>query len=145
MEAVRSAAAQVLGLEEAGDVSKSVPKMIIVAPACNYCTLEGSTVLAGEVDLVARAMSMQRAHRAYPITGAICTAAAVSIEGTLLWEVAGGATASEVRIGHPAGVMPVSVAVEREGTLRIAHVTVLRTARRLMAGHAFVPRRVWDP
>ena len=148
LEQIRSVAAEMIGLvEEVGGVkkiSKAVPKIIVVAPPQNYHASNGREVKAHEVNLVARAMSMQRAHKAYPITGAICTAAATLMEGTVPWEVASGLELGRVCIGHPMGVLPAEVMMEhkRDG-YHIERVTLARTARRLMTGYAYVPNSVW--
>ena len=85
---------------------------------------------------------MGRAHRAYALTGAICTAAAAYIEGTLVNRIvreARGEVPRTLRIGHPAGVIEVEAEVEDGELLR---ATVIRTARRLMEGFVCVPERV---
>lgn len=148
LEQIRSTAAEMIGLvEEVGgvrEVSKAVPKIIVVAPPQNYHTSNGREVNADAVNLVARAMSMQRAHKAYPITGAICTAVAVLMEGTVPWEVASGLKSGRVCIGHPMGVLSAEVLMERKrDSYHVESVTLARTARRLMTGYAYVPNSVW--
>jgi hypothetical protein len=148
LEQIRSSAAKMIGLVEeileVRKVSKAVPKIIVVAPRQGYSTSDGREVKADEVNLLARAMSMQRVHKAYPITGAICTAVAALMEGTVPWEVASGPESRRVCIGHPMGVLPTEVAIEKEGDgYHVERVTLTRTARRLMTGYAYVPNSVW--
>ncbi len=149
LEQIRSTAAEMIGLVEEirgiRKVSKAVPKIIVISPPQGYHTLDGREVKADEVNLVARAMSMQRAHKAYPITGAICTAVAALMEGTVPWEVASGLKSGRVCIGHPMGVLPAEVIImerKRDG-YHVERVALSRTARRLMTGYAYVPNSVW--
>jgi 2-methylaconitate cis-trans-isomerase PrpF len=86
---------------------------------------------------------MQKFHHATPITAALCTAAAVHLDGTLASEVArlgpsSPAAQRVVRMEHPKGMVEATVELEGD-TVRSAGV--VRTARRLLAGIAFVPRR----
>ena len=149
LEQIRSSVAEMIGLVEEvrgiKEVRKAVPKIIIVASPQDYHTADGREVNADEVNLVARAMSMQRVHKAYPITGAICTAVAALMEGTVPWEVASGLKSGRVCIGHPMGVLPAEVIImerKRDG-YHVERVTLSRTARRLMTGYAYVPNSVW--
>jgi 2-methylaconitate cis-trans-isomerase PrpF len=88
-------------------------------------------------------MSMQRPHKAYPITGTICSGVAAHLEGTVVHEKVPQANLSAVRIGHPAGVLRVDVALEKvNGDLRVQHAIVERTARRLLGGYAHLPDEV---
>ena len=102
----------------------------------------GRTPPAIEVRVLAT--SMQRVHHAIPITGALCTAAALRLPGTVAADLAAAgrdAAASGsgvVRIGHPKGVVEATVDIDAEaGDVRA--VGVVRTARRLLAGTAYVP------
>jgi 2-methylaconitate cis-trans-isomerase PrpF len=144
LEEIRGRAAQRISLvddwRKAAQSSPSVPKMVLISQPTSYQTSDDATILAGDIDLVARAMSMQRAHRAYPVTGTICTGVAAQIEGSLVYETVGEGTLSELRIGHPAGIISINVSVERaDGSLTVQHAEVERTARRLLAGYAHVP------
>ncbi len=85
---------------------------------------------------------MGRVHRAVPLTGAMCTAAAARIDGTLPNRLApGGAAEDEVRVGTPSGVIPVGAEVARNGSgdWHAAYCRVFRTQRRLMEGWVLVP------
>jgi 2-methylaconitate cis-trans-isomerase PrpF len=150
LEEIRGKAAQRIGLvhdwRKATGRSPSVPKMIIISQAASYQTSEGATMKRSQVDLVARAMSMQKAHKAYPVTGTICTGVAAQIEGTLVQEVTDGSPLSQVRIGHPSGIISVRVSVEQsEGDVTVRRAEVERTARRLLSGYAHVPNRGIPP
>jgi 2-methylaconitate isomerase len=93
-----------------------------------------------DVDLVTRVMSMGNCHRAVPLSVAMCTAVAARIESTVVRECARGQPRDDLRLGHPSGVLPISARVTtRDGEPFAEHVTVYRTARRLMEGFVRIP------
>ena len=140
LEEVRRAGAAALGIRGVQDPPPAVPKVAAVAPPAGFTTSGGQRLDAGGSDLLGRCVSMGRFHRTYPISVAMATAAAARIPGTLVARCASGG-AGPVRIGHPAGVMPVECSVERRGGgWRVRSVTTYRTARRIMEGHVLVPR-----
>jgi hypothetical protein len=144
LEAIRAAAAVRMGLartaDEATRTSPAVPKIALLAAPAPYRTLAGTPVDPSGVDLVARVVSMGKTHRAFALTAAMCLAVAARVPGTLAHALA-AASAGDVRIGHPSGVLPVAAVVERgaDGTPLARTVTVYRTARRLMEGAVLVP------
>jgi 2-methylaconitate cis-trans-isomerase PrpF len=72
------------------------------------------------------------------MTAALCTAAAAQIPGTTVHSVA-TATAGPLRLLHPKGVVESSADVVVEGPdVVVRSVGAVRTARRLMTGHAHV-------
>ena len=148
LEGVRDQATVRLGLAtdvaDAHQRAKAIPKVVMVGPATGYETTRGSTVSADGVDLVARMLSMGRAHRTMAGTAAICTAAAAAVDGTIVHEVArpSAAPAGVVRIGHAAGTLDISVAAERRADgWHVRSVCTYRTARRIMDGRIYVPSR----
>jgi 2-methylaconitate cis-trans-isomerase PrpF len=152
IEAVRAHAAVRIGLaqtaSEATAASPGVPKIAFVTGPKSYAASGGRTVGAEQIDLAGRIMTMGRLHRAYALTGGICTAVAAQVEGTLAHAAAraGGPGERTVRIGHPSGIMEVGVDVRRrDGAWVVEKVTTRRTARRLMEGVALVPAPVWTP
>jgi 2-methylaconitate cis-trans-isomerase PrpF len=152
IEATRAAAGVAIGLaatpEDATHRVPSVPKIALVTTPRSYTLLDGAVRQATDVDLVAKIMSMGRAHRAYALTGAICTTVAAGIPGTLVHAVAGdrARAGGAVRLGHPSGVTALSASVRQDGERwRVDKVSVTRTARRLMEGHVYVPERVLVP
>jgi hypothetical protein len=135
LEAIRVEAAGRMGITG----SASVPKVAMVAPAIGFTGLDGNTYDAGAVDLVARVISMGNCHRAFALTAAMCAAVAARIEGTVVHECC-GSNVGDVRLGHPSGVLPIAASVSaRDGAPWARHVTVYRTARRLMEGFVRVP------
>jgi 2-methylaconitate cis-trans-isomerase PrpF len=147
LEKIRGEAAKTLGLVEKAEdsawKSPTVPKMTIVAPPADYESLPGRKIQAEGIDLLGRMMSMQRPHPAYALTGAMCTAAAAVIPGTIVYEVRRKeADLRRLRIGHPGGVLEAGVDYEEgpAGPL-IQSAYGFRTARLLMKGTACYWRR----
>lgn len=146
LESIRAAAAVKLGLadspQEATARTPAVPKVGVVAPARTYSTSSRLDVSAGAVDLTARLMSMQKPHPSYPVTGAIATAAAAAVPGSLIAQVCTSVLATEapqlLRIGHPLGAMHVRVKTHPTDSIAyVESVEVGRTARVLVEGRAF--------
>ena len=135
LEAIRVEAAERMGIPG----SAAVPKIAMVAEATAFAGLDGNAYEAGAVDLVARVISMGNCHRAFALTAAMCLAVAARIEGTVVRECC-TSPAGDVRLGHPSGMLPIAASVTtRDGVARAEHVTVYRTARRLMEGFVRVP------
>jgi 2-methylaconitate cis-trans-isomerase PrpF len=150
LERIRCAGAVAMGIsdsaEQAASNSLAVPKIAIVAPPRTYQSASGAAIGGDEVDLLARILSLQRAHRSYALTGAIATAAAAAVPGSVVAEAAGQARreGGRLRIGHPAGTMALEVvSAPLNGSAQIVKVIAERTARRLMEGSVFVPARIF--
>ncbi len=146
IEMIRAAAAVRIGLaetpEEASARSQAVPKVAFVSPPAAYTTVSGRELKKEEMDLCARIMSMGKLHRAYALSGGVCTAGAACIEGTVVYEAVPGSGREEIRIGHPGGVMEIETVMDKqEGNYVFREARSGRTARRLMEGYVFVPRR----
>ncbi len=144
LENIRGMAAYRLGFVKdprtAAALSPAVPKMTIVARAKDYRTSSGELVRADEIDFLGRMMSMQKTHKSYALTGAVCTAAAAVIEGSVVWGAARpGFDPRNIRIGHPGGIIQAGVDKERgeDGSLTIPWAYGFRTARLIMSGTAF--------
>ena len=148
IERVRAQAGVVAGIvetsEEATLTSPSVPKLTFVGAPRDYHRTDGSLQPAGETTLRAAMMSMGRLHRSYALTGAICTAVAAALPGTLPHE-ASASDGGESLIGHPAGVLPLSAeVVQQNGGWHVPYVSAFRTARRLLEGSVLVPDEYLD-
>jgi len=151
LEAIRSRGAVMLGFastpEEASERSQAVPKIAFVSVPRGYTTVTGRAMRKTQVDIVARIMSMGTLHKAYAVTGAICTAGAAKIEGTVVHEMLGrnALQKKEIRLGHPGGRIEVGVVIEKEGNSYAYKEAVLeRTARRLMDGYVYVPKKAFS-
>ncbi|MBI2369253.1 MAG: 3-methylitaconate isomerase [Deltaproteobacteria bacterium] len=147
LEEIRSQACYRCGLVDdparATELVPAVPKVAYVARPADYTSALGEPVRARELTVCARIQSMQRAHRAYALTGAIATAAAAAIEGTVVHDVAVPRGDGSVVIGHPGGPLTLEVVLDGEGqAVRPKLVKSVRTARRLMDGYVYVPESV---
>ncbi len=147
IEEVRSVVAAKVGIVEdaslATKTSPAIPKIGFVSPKTDYKNPDGKMVSAKDIDFVARLASMQKMHRAYMVTGGVCTGTAAKIEGSIVWELLDDAArkADTIRIGHPYGVMDVKVTLNSGNTDNLVQrVGVGRTARRIMEGYAYVPK-----
>jgi 2-methylaconitate cis-trans-isomerase PrpF len=143
LDAIRRTAALAAGIPP----SRAIPKIAFVAPPQAYTTTGGERIAATGVSFLARTLSMGLPHPAYAVTGAVGTAVAARIEGTLVHAVADLDTNDRlvpVRIGHPAGSMEINVEVQPVGNQwEVRRAVVGRTARRLMEGSVLVPERVY--
>lgn len=146
-EEIRSVVAEIMGIakkEEATRLSPGVPKIALVSPPTSYLTPRGM-VDASEVDIIARMTALQKLHKAYAVTGAVCLGAAAKIEGTVVNEIFSQAQHSNppsVRIGHPSGTIQVEIEIkEKNGHLELTKAALARTARLLMDGYVYVPDR----
>jgi 2-methylaconitate cis-trans-isomerase PrpF len=145
IEKIRGRAAVIFGLvenpEDAAKKSPYNPFFAIVSPPADYKTISGAEVKASEIDLVSRLLFMLKMHKTYPVTGTVCTGAAVRIPGSVAWEVLREEAKSRVtvHIGHPGGVIPVEAEAEViNGQVQLKRIGVYRTARRIMDGYVYV-------
>jgi 2-methylaconitate cis-trans-isomerase PrpF len=148
LEEIRGIVAEWIGVvpDRAMALSQSpgLPKVGMVAAPSEYRASGGGTIGADSMDLLARSMSMQTAHRSYQVTGAICTAAASLIAGTTVHLVTRPAERraepSRIRIGNPYGVMDAAVvsSTGSDGALNIESVTIGRTARHILDGTVWI-------
>ncbi len=137
LEFIRSQAAFLAGIVPdaavATERSPSIPRVTMVGSI-------GSS--DDSADIEARQMSMQRPHKTYAVTNAVCTAVAAELPGTIVNGLVARRESATLRIAHPAGVLIAeSVVVPAEGAdgFRIERAAVARTARRILKGELFVP------
>jgi len=135
--AIRNAGARHIGLTPESRLPHPVS---IVAPGDSVNYMTKATVRADEVSFVARRIGgpPPRLHKAFAATGAVCTAVAANLPGTVVHEVARHFDDGIVRIGHPSGVFPVRIALGPQGDIREASYS--RTARRIMDGVVYFGR-----
>lgn len=142
LEKVRGLAAVKLGLIE--DYARSawdtpgIPKMTFVAEAEDYVNGDGKEIKKEQIDLLSRMMSMQKTHPSYAMTGAMCTAAAAVIPGSIVQQVLpAGVDTQFIRIGHPGGILECGVDYRENGACPIIDDTFgFRTANLLLEGTA---------
>jgi len=140
LEEIRQQAGVLAGIhpDEAAVARSNLPVVALVARPADYTTVNGRRVSREEVDLIGRMVSLRKAHHAYPGTGAMCTGAAARLPGTIPHEVAVVREPDYVTIGHPKGTICPGVEVAGGEPPVLVRVSIVRTARRLMRGEAFV-------
>jgi 2-methylaconitate cis-trans-isomerase PrpF len=146
IERIRGTVATRIGLvgdwQDAARESPYIPFFVLVSPPADYLDFTtGRVVEAEDVDFVARLLFMLRMHKAYAVTGTVCTGAAAKIPGTIVYQAARpeSRVRALTRIGHPAGVIDVEAAVRTDDGVKLTRASVGRTARRIMEGYLFVP------
>ncbi|MDV2886591.1 PrpF domain-containing protein [Alkalihalophilus pseudofirmus] len=155
LEEIRSSVAVKLGFadskEQASNKSPASPKIIYIGEKQSYTSLEEIQVKKEQIDFVSRAISMEKMHQAYPVTGGICTAVASLIKGSVVQEVCNIDVRVEqktfnktIRFGHPSGIIEFDVEIGYEGSnLHLNYAAVARTSRTLMEGHVYIPSDVY--
>ena len=144
LEKIRGLAAQKLNLID--DYKRSawdtpgIPKMTFVSRPDDYTTSDGKTVSGSDIDLLSRMMSMQKPHPSYAMTGAMCTAAAAVIPGSIVNQVMNPDTDTQfIRIGHPAGILECGADFRLDDGQKVPEIDDtfgFRTANLLMEGIA---------
>jgi 4-oxalomesaconate tautomerase len=133
LEVLRLACGELMGL---GDVrSKNYPKMTLVSPPAQ----------GGAINT--RSFIPHVCHDSIGVLAAVTAATACVIEGTVAREIATTAAGTEIRVSveHPAGEFSVELGLDPNNPQRVIKSALLRTARLIMAGDVFVPRRIWNP
>lgn len=143
-EEIRAVVAEIMGIAKASEAtqrSPGVPKIAVIAGPGSYDTPKGK-VEAFEIDVVARMTALQKLHKAYAVTGAVCLGTAAKIEGTIVNEIfkkVQPGNPPAVRIGHPTGKLQVEIEIkEQNGQLELTKAALARTARLLMDGNVYV-------
>ena len=139
MEKIRKAATIAMKLPRGG---LGAPKVGFVAPPLHADTLSSNNIHPDSIAFTARMISMGKPHRALPLTGAMCLAAAAKIRGSIVNEVLSSRWKhkNEIPIGHPSGIVTVTAEVieQRSNTWYVSQIRVQRTARRLMEGRVMI-------
>ncbi|KAI0128401.1 PrpF protein [Xylariales sp. AK1849] len=123
LEAIRRAGAVKMGLDPKVE---SVPKIVILFPAPE----------SADVDIRCLALSMGQAHKAVPLTLALCLGAAANIPRTIAADLVRhrDKANTSVVIGHPSGRVEVGTTIQ-DG--QVISADLHRTARLLMKGTVF--------
>ncbi len=128
IEKIRLEAGERMGF---GDVSDSVmPKVGLLSPPRETGAI------------TSRYLTPHKLHAAHAVTGAVCVATAVLLEGSVAWALAKrpGGNPSTIWIEHPTGMIDVVMDVSDSGTnLKVHKAGILRTARPIMRGEVFIP------
>ncbi|KAL6359445.1 hypothetical protein LRP88_06866 [Fusarium phalaenopsidis] len=118
LEQIRRAGTSLMGLDPN---IESVPKIVLLFPTSG----------SAEVDIRCLALSMGQAHKAVPLTLALCLGAASQIKGTIASGLIGGKSRETVTIGHPTGKVDIGTVIRDD---KIESAQLLRTARFIMKG-----------
>ncbi|MGL4691715.1 MAG: 2-methylaconitate cis-trans isomerase PrpF [Stenotrophomonas maltophilia] len=142
-EAIRAHGAVRMGLIdtiEQAATRQHTPKVAFVAPAQDYVSSSGKQIVAADIDLHARALSMGKLHHAMMGTAAVAIGTAAAIPGTLVNLAAGGGEHESVSFGHPSGTLRVGAqAAFVDGQWTVTKAIMSRSARVLMDGAVRVP------
>ena len=143
LEAIRLGASVAMGIAQNIDQASAIPgipKIALISSPADSVTLSAETIRKHDCDLVLRMISVGQPHRAIPVTGALCTAVAGRIEGTLVNQLTKTRPITQsIRIAHPSGVSEVDAEVVRQGDgWHSRSASINRTARRLMDGYVYV-------
>jgi hypothetical protein len=138
LEELRSEAAIRMGLCKPGETPpRVIPKIAIVSPPVSQRVLSGQKIPEDSLDLVVRFISDAQPHRAIPLTGALCTATAAKVSGSVAQQCVRQTPVEEnlITIGHSSGRIQVNATMDEKGDVESA--SVVRTARRLMEGRVY--------
>ena len=147
LEAIRLAASVRMGIAatlEAAAKILHIPKVALIAGPKEAKTLAGETLIADDMDVTVRMISIGNTHRAVPVTGSLCLAVAAQIEGSVVNALARPTAANgDIRIANPSGVITVAASVRKDGPKDgddwvAEHAVLYRTQRRLMEGTLLV-------
>jgi 4-oxalomesaconate tautomerase len=133
LEVLRLACGELMGL---GDVTnKNYPKMTLVSPPAQ----------GGAINT--RSFIPHVCHDSIGVLAAVTAATACVIKGTVAHEIATVSPGTDITVSveHPAGEFSVELGLDPGDPQHVTKSALLRTARLIMAGDVFVPRRTWKP
>ncbi|WP_392887757.1 2-methylaconitate cis-trans isomerase PrpF [Pseudomonas migulae] len=147
LETLRAHCTVAMGLaqsaEEATRLRPHTPKLCMIAKPQPYRAAGGKQVEPGDIDVIARILSMGKLHHAITGTGAVAVAVAAALEGTLVNRIVGDIGDRQVRMGHTAGSVAVGAKTALvEGAWTVEKAVMSRSARRLMEGWVRIPEAV---
>jgi 2-methylaconitate cis-trans-isomerase PrpF len=133
----------------AGKLIHADPVCIVaVAEPVDYIShTSGKMVKAAEMDFSARQIRLGKLHKTLGGSVAASCGVAARIPGTLVNEIMPDKSdrKSEIRIGHPAGVITCESEVSiGPGGIKVKKDVMFRTARRIMDGYVYVPKSVFN-
>ena len=142
-ETIRAHGALCMGLigklEEAA-ARQHTPRVAFVAGPADYIASSGKQIVAEDIDLLVRALSMGKLHHAMMGTASVAIATAAAVPGTLVNLAAGGGERETVCFGHPSGTLRVGAqATLVDAQWTVSKAIMSRSARVLMQGWVHVP------
>lgn len=144
LELIRKEVFRVLG--KPYNEKDAVPFVAFVTSPRDYENhLTHETIHAEDVDFLARLYFLGGIHQTYSGSISCCTGAAAAIPGSVVHEARGGKSGPDIIIGHPSGVVDVEAVCDTSsGAPVITRVSYGRTARRIMDGYCYVPKRFFE-
>ena len=137
--AIRLAAARLIGTP----LDSALPTPVsVTSPVSHSLFLPGQKLARSDCDLIGRRVfgPPPKLHKAFAGTGAVCTAVAALIPGTVVHAVTKQQTLGLIRLAHPSGIFRVRARVEVvKGQVKVQEASYSRTVRRIMEGCVFVP------
>lgn len=129
IEAIRMEAGRRMGF---GDVTdKVIPKVGLLSPP------------RGTGAITSRYLTPHKLHSAHAVTGGVCVATAVLLEGSVAYGLAArpGGNPCTIWIEHPSGMVDVRMETSGSGpSMQVGRAGILRTCRPIMQGQVLVPR-----
>ncbi|KAJ5493256.1 hypothetical protein N7539_002002 [Penicillium diatomitis] len=140
LDTIRRQSGVKMGIASTVDnVPGSIPKICLVGKPTSAGARDSQLGQdGGQVDILARALSVGQPHKAVPITVALALAAAARVPGSVVADIVGDQRRVDdagLIIGHASGNLLVGANFDEKGCLTSA--TVFRTARRLFQGTVF--------
>jgi len=137
LDALRRLAGVRMGLAEVPEkVGLAAPRIALLASPGSPRLLDGTVLAPESHDIQVRMLSMERVHRAVPLTGALGLACACRVAGSLPARLCGVLPrADEIRVAQPSGTLAVGAEVRQDNAgWHAESAVVYRTARTLMVG-----------
>lgn len=146
LDDIRRKAAVLMGLANTPETAGLAnPKIAIASRPNAFVALDSSAFNKNDYDIGINMLSMERAHKAITLTGAMCAGVASLIEGTIPHAISSSTpNTAEIRVGNPSGIVGVSAKVDQVDGWSVDYASVFRTARCLMKGSVAVPARLAD-
>src|SRR3569833_3302958 len=115
---------------------KTVPKMCLVSEPKNGGAIATRNFIPHTV------------HKAIGVFGAVRVATACVLPGSVttnIARVAGTGNSRRLDVEHPTGFFTVEMDVQPDGKgIKVQRAALLRTARKIMSGEAFIPDTLWS-
>lgn len=141
LAAIRLSASVAMGIApdiEAARGIHIVPLIAFVSSPQDSALVGAGSVRADDADLTVRMISNGQPHRALPLTGALCTAVAAQIPGSIPQALRRAGRQGAMRLSMPSGVLTVDATVGlRDGLPFAERGSFFRTTRRLFDGTVY--------
>ena len=139
LESIRCAGAVKMGMaDRAENTGMASPRIGICSSPLDFVNLSGNLISKDEQDISTRIISSGDAHRAAPLTSAMCLGTACKITGTIPNQLA-RQHSGETRIANPSGILTVEAEVFLDNNeWKVLRTSSFRTQRRLMEGAVLI-------